>query len=140
LDHRDKNGLSLFDNAVLFGYVPAAQWLLEMGVQSYQRDSDNPTPLHVAAHFANRAMVEMLLAKGPWSVNELADETGWTPLHSLAMDDADTRRFLNKYHTDLMKLKKPKNPPPGVEELYDVKGTAEALLTAGADWTIAGGS
>lgn len=140
LDHRGRDGLSLLDNAVMFGYVPAAEWLLEMGVGSYlkEMDSDNPTPLHTAANFANRQMVEMLLAKGPWGVNELAHETEWTPLHSLAMGDPDARRFLSEYHTGLMKHRKPKNPPPAPDKLYDAKGTAEALLAAGADMTITG--
>ena len=89
LDQRSANGLSLLDNAVKFGYVEAAEWFLEQGVQSLlpalEGAKDTPTPLHLAASYGNRPMVEMLLAKGLWGVNARGEWHGLTPLHCLAL-------------------------------------------------------
>jgi len=144
LDRRGTaDGLSLLDHAVRFGYVAAAEWFLEMGVQSLmhvmEHSKDTPTPLHLAASFGNRQMVEMLLAKGPWGVNAVGVGNNWTPLHSLAAGGVRKVRAHYEAFNELVVWHKPKNPPTTMSEsTYDPKGTAEALITAGADWNITG--
>jgi len=124
---------------VLYGYVAVAEWFIEEGVESHMNngaDLDRPTPLHAAASLANRPMVEMLLKKGPWKVDEHAELTGFTPLHSLAKGDSGTAEYLRRMHAEEIAKRKPRNSPQ--RPIYDAKGTAEALINAGAHWDIIG--
>jgi len=84
-------------------------------------------------------MVEILLTKGPWGVNEQGVETGWTPLHSLAIGGVKKLKQHYREFNELIMWHKPKNPPTTMSErTYDPKGTAQALIRAGADWNITG--
>lgn len=80
-------------------------------------------------------MVEMMLAKGPWGVNE-REVGGHTPLHSVARGRGEEMNGMGGNQQKLFDGMK--DPPPTVDELYDPVGTVEALLLAGADWELKG--
>ena len=125
----------LLDKAVQYGFVEGASWLLEMGVRS---NPLLPSPLHIAAQFGNRQMVEMLLEKGPWGVNERDGHLRWTPLHYLAGNAMHTFKPFPGRLDSMAAQRKPKNPPKNLVATYDALGTVEVLLKAGADWRLNG--
>lgn len=139
------------DFAILHGRVEIVEWLIDSagvgtgGNDSTEREDgkwrdERPSPLHIAARQGNRRMVEMLLAKGVWKVSERT-VTGNTPLYGLAVSRAEDREHFAAYQARMMETVRGeegvrKSPlPPNVLDLYDEKGTAEALLAAGADWS-----
>lgn len=126
-------GLTLLDNAVQFGRVSIAEWLmLEMAVGSEFITARNASLLHMAASFWNREMVEFLLGAGPWGVNE-RDASGHTPLHSVG-EPSERKNLASDVLDAMLKIDQAKNPPPSMRAGYDVIGTVRVLIAAGADW------
>lgn len=136
---RDRFGCTLLDFSVLSGHTETTGWLLEMGVESVMREAkkeEKPTPLHVAAMYGNRRLVELLLAhRTRWGVNERA-AGGMTPLHGMAESVPEKRRAIADGHAKQREGVIIKNHPPSPVESYDANGTVAVLIAAGADWTL----
>lgn len=131
------DGLVMLDNAVMYGHVEMVKWLLEKGVEGDVFVCEDTciisTPLHRAAGMGHRAMVELLLRWG-WRVGE-RDGAGKTPLRVLAEGGGlKARALVTSMLISGASMWNVKNPPPSPTETYDPKGTAEALIAAGADW------
>jgi ankyrin repeat protein len=78
--HRSEFGTPLLHRAIAAdANVELVQMLLEHGARADGRDTEDRTPLHVAAKWGRRDIVELLIARGA-EVNA-RDAFGVTPLH-----------------------------------------------------------
>ena len=57
-----------------------AEFLCSLGADSLAKDNQGRMPLHTACHEVRADVVDLLISRGA-SVNELATEDQWTPLH-----------------------------------------------------------
>lgn len=101
LDRLSPDGWTALHLAAFFCRSDVVAYLIEQGADIHARSNNsmNNTPLHAVMPGGQRALVELLLARGA-DVNS-RQEGGWVALHEAALrGDADLVSLLLDYHAD----------------------------------------
>eukprot|EP00055_Hartaetosiga_balthica_P002827 m.5416 g.5416 ORF g.5416 m.5416 type:complete len:423 (-) comp2401_c0_seq1:893-2161(-) len=94
--HDKSHGTALHD-AVQFGNMGTAKYLVSLGIDINAQDVNGTTPLHIASQSCFPSICEHLLEKG--ALPSLSDKCGRTPLHLTDCDDVAS--FLVQYGCDI---------------------------------------
>lgn len=137
IDMKDRYGRTALQYAVLGGHYDAFETLFRAGANIHVQNSFKSSTVHLAATWNRAQMVKLMVTAGRLDINATSKFTGYTMLHSAAVNcNLDLVQFLIQHGADVNK--KGISEKTALKEAMAVNAgeSIDLLLQFGADPSI----